>query len=125
MVDLLSTTDPQRWAQAFEDRFGPRILADNGEEIDQGDLIGWFANAMQAKESSLLGSHTHKLTTEELHELVFQAGGAATAPCLAACPDLVMPTEEVTEGINRVLSDHGYPEAARHDHMPSDSGLAG
>lgn len=111
MKDLLSTTDPQQWAQAFEDRFGPLILADNGEEIDQGDLIAWFANAMQAKESSILGPGTHKFSTEELHELVFQVGGAATAPCLAGCPDLVMPTEEVTEGINAVLRDHGYPEA--------------
>lgn len=106
-VELLGTTDPQRWAVEFEES----VLAGFGDDvnIDRDVLVGWFANAMQAKESSILGLGTHKLSTEELHELVFEVGGAATAPCLAGAPDLVMPAEEVIEGINGVLASKGLP----------------
>lgn len=101
---LLGTTDPQRWAQEFRE-----TVLDGVDVVEQDVLIGWFANAMQAKESSILGVGTHKMSTEELHELVFLVGGAATGPCLKNGPDLVMPTEEVIEGINAVLAARGLP----------------
>lgn len=106
-LDLLGTTDPMRWAIEFEERVLAEI--DHNGDVDRDVLVGWFANAMQAKESSILGLGTHKFTTEELHELVFLVGGAATGPCLSNAPGLVMPSEEVIEGINRVLAEKGLP----------------
>jgi hypothetical protein len=41
-TDLLSTTDAQTWAQEFLDRFGERL-----EDIDEGLMIAWFANAIE------------------------------------------------------------------------------
>ena len=120
-LDLLGTTDPVRWAQEFRER-----VLDGADIIDLDVLIGWFANAMQAKESSILGLGTHKLTTEDLHTLVFEAAGAATAPCLSGAPGLVMPTEEVVEGVNAVLASKGLPTSVdRHgDEAPDNAEAA-
>lgn len=41
--DLLQTTDAQVWAQEFMRRFGERT-----DEIDEGPMISWFANAIEA-----------------------------------------------------------------------------
>lgn len=116
-TELLGTTDPQKWAEAFVEQFAGEIVKD---EIDVDQIQGWFANAMQAKESSLIGTisedvpdapeaRPHRFSTDALHELVFLVGGAATGPCLRNSPDLVMPTEEVTEEINRILTEKGLP----------------
>jgi hypothetical protein len=47
-VDLLGTTDAMVWAQEFV-----RILKKQEwslEDIDEGLMVGWFANAMAAQE---------------------------------------------------------------------------
>jgi hypothetical protein len=114
---LLGTTDAREWAASFVEMF-PNTVGASG--LDEETLVGWFANAFQAKESSILGPGTHKLTTDELHELVFLVGGAATGPCLKNAPELVMPTEEVTEAINRVLAEKGLP-VAPDNHVLGDT----
>lgn len=43
--ELLSTTDAKVWAQEFM-----RLFGDRREDIDEGLMIGWFANAMAAQE---------------------------------------------------------------------------
>lgn len=44
---LLETTDALVWAEEFMKNFGDRL-----NEIDTGLMIGWFANAFAAKEST-------------------------------------------------------------------------
>jgi hypothetical protein len=39
---LLQTTDAQEWAQGFM-----RLFGDRRDEIDEGLMIGWFANAIE------------------------------------------------------------------------------
>jgi hypothetical protein len=41
-LDLLSTTDAQKWAQEFM-----RLFGDKRDEIDEGLMIAWFANAIE------------------------------------------------------------------------------
>jgi hypothetical protein len=176
-TELLGTADPRRWAEAFVDAF-PGAIAEHG--VDEETLIGWFANAMQAKETAIekaaredsddapepkvdspfdelfdaaaltvayprpfmendehqqqrlsaalaearrmVRAQPHRFSTEELHTLVFEVGGAATAPCLAAAPTLVMPTEEVTDGINAVLAEKGLPPAERRGDLREGEG---
>lgn len=42
MNALLETTDGQKWAQEFM-----RLFGDRRDEIDEGLMIGWFANAIE------------------------------------------------------------------------------
>lgn len=51
---LHATTDAAVWAKAFMDRFGGEDAEGRvgvGPQIDEGLMIGWFANAMYAQES--------------------------------------------------------------------------
>jgi hypothetical protein len=41
-LDLSNTTDAQEWAQAFMGIFG-----DRRDDIDEGLMIAWFANAIE------------------------------------------------------------------------------
>lgn len=41
-MDLLETTDASVWAATFMDYFG-----NNKEDIDEGLMISWFANAIE------------------------------------------------------------------------------
>lgn len=43
--DITQTTDAQQWAREFIETFN-RVYPDNGIELDEGWLIGWFANAI-------------------------------------------------------------------------------
>lgn len=47
------------------------------------------------------------LSTQQIHELVYQAAGAATVPFMKEHPDMEMPTEEVVKGVGAVLAEHG------------------
>lgn len=41
-LDLLNTTDAEKWAEAFMEEFG-----DHKEDIDEGLMFSWFANAIE------------------------------------------------------------------------------
>lgn len=45
------------------------------------------------------------LSDEQIRELAFQAGGAATAPLLEDHPDYVFPSERVAACVENVLAD--------------------
>lgn len=135
-VDLLSTTDPAVWASEFIRLFANKrvegSLVDDEGVVDAELMIGWFANAMQAKETEIEAllrkqsgdddeaeperenPNLHKLTTDELHELCFLVAGAASSPFMKAHPDFVMPTEELTAEVNRTLADKGFPIAEQN-----------
>jgi hypothetical protein len=40
---LIDSTDPQRWAREFMALFGDRLA-----DVDEGLMLAWFANAIQA-----------------------------------------------------------------------------
>lgn len=42
---LLETTDAMVWAEEFMKNFGDKL-----DQIDEGLMVGWFANAMAAQE---------------------------------------------------------------------------
>ncbi len=44
-MDILKMvgTDASKWAEAFQ-----QLIVDPGKEIDEGLMIGWFANAIEA-----------------------------------------------------------------------------
>lgn len=51
---LYSTTDAQVWAQEF------MTVVKSGAIIDEGLMIGWFANAMATAERHLFKEYSHK-----------------------------------------------------------------
>lgn len=56
------------------------------------------------------GGNPSRLDTEEVVGLAFEAAGAASAPFMRDHPRYVMPTEEIGDGVRRVLADHGITE---------------
>ncbi len=57
--ELLDTCNAKLWAEEFMRLFGERR-----QDIDEGLMIGWFANAMQA------GEHHYRRKCDELQEQV-------------------------------------------------------
>lgn len=49
-IELLSTADPMVWAKAFVRTL--ENFPDTADPHDEGFMVAWFANAMQAKEMS-------------------------------------------------------------------------
>lgn len=49
------------------------------------------------------------IDVDELHTLIFEAGGAATRPLLEDNPDYVFPSERVAQAINELLEANGLP----------------
>jgi hypothetical protein len=133
-IELLGTADPQAWAQAFVEQFKGNVCG--AERLDEGAMIAWFSNAMQAKETALqerreeasqdepdapdeitrlrgeARGRPHRFSTSELHELAFQIGGAAALPLLKST-GAVMPAEEVAEEVNMILADFGLPRLGK------------
>jgi hypothetical protein len=48
-VDLSSTSDPMVWAEEFVRMFANQQIGSE-EVVDEGLMVGWFANAMSAKD---------------------------------------------------------------------------
>jgi len=96
---LSGCTDAQVWAQAFVEtiRENPTIPE------DEGTMIGWFANAIMAGYDEGVRHEQHRDFVEKLHEVIYQAAGAATAPFMQAHP----------AGIEAVLKDFGIPPRQR------------
>lgn len=46
------------------------------------------------------------VSDDQLRELAFQAGGAATGPLMEDHPDYVFPSERVSENVAAVLAEH-------------------
>jgi len=46
-TELLNAPDGQVWAQEFMERFGKALRDEPARVIDEGLLIGWFANAIE------------------------------------------------------------------------------
>jgi hypothetical protein len=46
-TELLNTPDAQVWAQEFMERFGKTLGDKPARVIDEGLMIGWFANAIE------------------------------------------------------------------------------
>src|SRR5947209_14155696 len=91
---LFGTTDARTWALEFID------VLDHDENInpkDLGFLIGWFANAIETGRIAGVEEERQRPIMEKIHEVLYQVAGAATAPLLQACPDLIFPSEEVAD----------------------------
>jgi len=57
------------------------------------------------------------LTAEDLWGLVYECAGAASAPFMRDHPH-VMPSEEIIEGVNRVMAEHGFADPPRGYRQP-------
>jgi hypothetical protein len=102
---LIGVTDAQVWAKEFVKTVGehPSI------PTDEGTMIGWFANAIMAGYDDGVKHEQHRDFMERLHEVIYQAAGAATMPFMQANPEMVFPSEDVIAGIDAVLKDFGIP----------------
>jgi hypothetical protein len=102
---LVGCTDAQVWAQKFIEtqRIAPDIAT------DEGTMIGWFANAIMSGWDAGARHERERDFMEKLHEVIYQAAGAATLPFMQDHPDYTFPSERVVEGIEAVLKDFGIP----------------
>lgn len=63
-------TDAEKWAKEFTNTFRGEVVSDNGQiaSVDQGTLIGWFANAIEAGRSAQY-SHSLNAIAVEVNEV--------------------------------------------------------
>ena len=105
-VDLHRTTDGMVWAREFVHILGNHPTAD---PYDVGFMHTWFANAIETGRMEGRDAEMRRDFVDKLHEIIFQAAGAATMPLLMDHPDYVFPSERVTEAVNKVLATFGIP----------------
>jgi hypothetical protein len=108
---LIGCTDAQVWAKTFVE-----IVQENPTiPTDEGTMIGWFANAIMSGYDEGMSKERRRDISDKLRELAFQSAGAASVPFMMDHPDYVMPTEQITEGVNKVLEDFGIPTGDDED----------
>jgi hypothetical protein len=61
------------------------------------------------------------LTHEQVCALAFQAAGAASVPFMRDHPETVMPTQEISELVGGVLSEHGIDLSKIHGYAGADA----
>lgn len=102
-VDLVGCTDAQVWAKEWL-----KIITENPTiPTDEGTMIGWFANAIMAGYDQGKRDEQKRDIVEKLHEIIFQAAGAATLPLLEDHPGYIFPSERVKEAVEEVCSQFG------------------
>jgi len=113
-IHLFGNTDAQAWAQSFVKtvREHPTIPE------DEGTMIGWFANAIMAGYDAGQKAERERDFMDKLREIIYQVAGAATQPFMVAHPDMVMPSEEVTAGVEAVLRSFGIEPFDRDEILP-------
>lgn len=104
--DLVGETDAQVWTREWL-----KTVAEKPQiAVDEGTMIGWFANAIMAGYDMGRATEQKRDIGEKLREIIFQAAGAATLPLLEDHPNYVFPSERVNEAVERVLVDFGIPK---------------
>ena len=73
--------------------------------------------AYMGKNTGRTTEATVGLTAEDLWGLVYECAGAASAPFMRDHPH-VMPSEEIIEGVNRVMAEHGFADPPRGYRQP-------
>lgn len=102
---LIGCTDAQVWAKEFVELVSDHPLI----PTDEGTMIGWFANAIMAGYDDGARHERERDFMEKLHEVIWQAAGAATRPLLEDHPDYVFPSERVAEAVEHVCKSFGIP----------------
>jgi hypothetical protein len=80
-------------------------------------MLGWFANAIMSGYDAGVKHERERDFMEKLHEIIYQAAGAATGPFMEANPQMVFPDRHVIERIEFVLREHGIPPREREERV--------
>lgn len=105
---LLGTMDAQEWARDFVKTDALFHVAQ-----DEGAMLAWFSGALMTGYDAGQKAERERNFMEKLHEVIYQAAGAATAPFMEDHPKYIFPAERVVEGIERVLKEFGIPPRER------------
>lgn len=106
MNDLVGETDAQVWARTWIE-----MISDNPNiPTDEETMVGWFANAIMAGYDQGRRAEQQRNFMDKLHEIIFQAVGAATGVMLRDNPEYVFPSEKVMEAVEKVLVEFGIPK---------------
>ena len=107
---LVGEFDAYKWADGWL-----ATLAEHPEiATDRETMHTWFVNVLMSGHDHGVEEERKRPLLEKIHEVIFQAAGAATAPLLEDHGDYVFPSERVVANIERVLTEFGIP-ADRHD----------
>jgi hypothetical protein len=112
MNELVGERDAVKWAQKFV------MVAELRPDIpcDEGTMIGWFANAIEAgydagrRDEKLRGFHSM------IREIAYLSAGAGSGAVMVEAPDVIMPSREIETRVEQILNEFGIPtEEVRHD----------
>jgi hypothetical protein len=102
---LVGEFDAYKWADGWL-----QVLAEHPEiATDRDTMQTWFANAIMSGYEHGVQEERKRPLLEKVHEVIFQAVGAGTAPLLEDHGDYVFPSERVVANVERVLTEFGIP----------------
>jgi hypothetical protein len=108
--DLVGEMDAKIWTKRWLE-----TIAENPDiPIDEGTMIGWFANAIMSGYDQGRLYEQKRDIVEKLREIIFQAAGAATRPLLEDHPDYIFPSERVAEAVEHVCESFGISKEVNH-----------
>jgi hypothetical protein len=104
---LIGNNSAQDWARAFIDMLTEQEGEGAQLPVDEGTMIGWFANAIMTGYDAGAEHERKRPIDDKIREIAFMAAGAATVPFMEDHPHDVMPSQRVSEGVDRVLAEFG------------------
>jgi hypothetical protein len=105
-VDVNRTTNAMVWAEEFVHVIS---MSPQANPHDVSFMVGWFANAIETGRMAGRDSEIQRDFMDKLHEIIYQAVGAATVPMMQDHPDYVFPSERVKEAVEGCLVKLGIP----------------
>lgn len=114
--EFQNSTNAALWAENFVRII--RAHCATVDKIDEGFMIGWFANAIETGRMAGAEEERKRSVVEKLNEMSNQVAGATASIFMEMHPHDVMPTDKITEAVDRVLQEFGVPG---YDYGDSDS----
>jgi hypothetical protein len=106
---LIGNNNAQDWARAFIDMLTEQEGAGAQLPVDEGTMIGWFANAIMTGYDAGAEYERKRDLLDKIREIVFTAAGAATGPLLEDNPDYTFPSRRVKDAVDHALMEFGIP----------------
>lgn len=105
-LNLFGQTDAMIWV----DRWIENLSANSDIATDEGTMLSWFSNAIEAGREAGRKAEQQRNIVEKLNEIIYQAVGAGTGVILKDNPEYVFPAEQIVEAVDEVLTDFGIPK---------------
>ena len=101
--DLIGEYDASKWAKEFVK------VAELRSDIprDEGTMTAWFASAIMAGFDEGRKQERQRGIEDVIREIAYQCAGAGSGAIMEEAPNVIMPSEEISERVDRILMEFG------------------